>query len=372
MKLGIFADRPVTACTGFSIVCSNLALELAKLGVSVYYFGRFGQKSGFAKFPDPTWTFPYFYIPCEGGVWKAKTVIEAIKHYKIDAIFSEDDWFSMDGLLEAAHVTKKPFFFLTPIDSLPIPKETIKKLRLCTAVFTPNSSYKILRQYKVNAFYLPHGVRTEFFKPLKKPETFTFIWIGRDEPRKALGRFIIACSEILMKTDANILIHSDWETPSGKRTKKFLHKEFYAFGDRIFLSQMSNMRHKLMTYIYNRGHVFVCTAKAGGFEMGITESASCEVPSIVNNWTFMRENVVHGKTGWLVDWSSLERDWMGHRRVWANINIRELAKRMLWCYNNQEEVRRVGRQARQYVKEKYDWLKIAKHLLGTITKYVSG
>jgi len=351
MRIGVFADRPETACTGFSIVCSNIALELAKKGHVVYYFGRFGQEKGFSKFPDPTWTYPYFYIPCEGGVWKERTVVNILKHYKVDCVFTEDDWFSLEGLYRGVKRHNLPFFALIPIDGLPLKPETYRELKKYTAVFTPNSSYKVLRQHGVNAYYLPHGSRPEIFKPLKKPKTFTFLWIGRDEPRKALGRFLIACSYVLMKTDANVFIHSDWKTPQGKRTKLFLEKIFgyYLAKRRIILSQMRNMMHRNMTYIYNMGHVFVCTAKGGGFEMGITESACCEVPSLVNNWHFMNENVIHEKTGWLIPWSNLEEDWMGHGRVWASIDVEELAKRMVWCYYNQDKVKKAGVEARKLV-----------------------
>jgi len=376
IKIGIFADKPF-ACTGFARVCDALARELAKKHM-VYFFGRFGHEElsapledGFLHQPYPL-NAPYLYVPCVGGVWDREVVVRIINHYKIDVVFTEDDWWSIFGIGKATNFWKKPFHCLSPIDSLPIHINGMTNFKqLCNTVYVPNSAYKILKLKGINSIYLPHGVNTDVFKPSeKKLDRFCFSWIGRDDERKGLGRAILAYQKIYEKLgDSVLLIHADWTTPQGQLTKKFISLSFKNFEKRFLFSQMQNNPHSSMNSLYNLAHINLCTAKAGGFEMGVTESAAAEVPSIVTNWTFMNENIIDGKTGWLVGWDNLYSE-ADHGRMWANINIDKLAERMLWCYQNPDLVKEAGIQARQFVTERFNWKDVGNTLREYIEKSV--
>jgi len=190
IRVGVFADM-VDACTGFAIVCTNLAVQLATHPTQILYFGRFGlppEQKGIGK---PSIRHNFMYYPTEGGVWRQEIVEKAIKDFKLDVVFSEDDWYSAGGLLDACKKLGVPFFFLTPIDSIPVQFEGLHALKKCDQIFVPTNGASIYLKGKgVNTISLPHGVHTNVFKPLKieKPEGLTFVWVGRDDRRKALGR----------------------------------------------------------------------------------------------------------------------------------------------------------------------------------------
>jgi glycosyltransferase involved in cell wall biosynthesis len=53
-------------------------------------------------------------------------------------------------------------------------------------------------------------------------------------------------------------------------------------------------------------------------------------------------------------------------RKWGNVNIKLLASKMVECVKNPEGVKSMGESARYYVKQNYDWNKIAGKLAGEI------
>jgi len=383
--LAILGDRP-TACTGFAVVLNNLANELSKY-FRVIYFGRFGQEREFAKETSLIPGHIFEYVPCQGGVWDEQLVVRLLKHYdEIDYVLSEDDWFSAQGMLQASIFCDKPFHLITPIDSLPVSDNAwYNVFTNCDKIYVPNSSYELYNGRKreshvitevkersgdfLKSIYLPHGVDTDLFQPIrvKRNNEFTFLWSGRIEQRKAPGRTLLAFEKICDKVDARIIFRSDWNSPNGERFLQYMLRKNLPV-DLEQMSAVKDLPHGDMALLYSKADVNLCSSMAGGFEMGVTEAAACQVSSIVTDWTFMNENVVHNKSGWVVPTSgSIYPDMRGrtsgvHNRIWGEISIDALADRMLWCYMNQLEVRRAGIWAREYVKETYHWPTIAKKL----------
>lgn len=367
--IGVFADKP-TAATGMAVVCDNLAGQLAKKSnLRVVYFGRFGwdsdkNRTPFAPEEQCEIRKGYEYVPTEGGVWNVDTVREAIKTYKLDTMFSEDDWFSASGLVRASKMTDTPFHFLTPIDSLPIHKNAFNVFKSCEKVYVPNRSYQKIP----NGVYLPHGCNTILFQPQMKNQTriprfknmFTFLWIGRNEVRKAMGRAILAFMQMYDKVEnVQMVIRSDWKTGNGEKTGLYLsrHKELPIIRD-----QMRDFPHASMQQVYYNCDVLIITTKAGGFELQSLEAQACGLPVLVTDWTFMNETVVDGKSGFLIDIDATVSDPNGLGRIWGNISIDTLAKKMLWCAQHQKQVKIMGNWGRKNVQENYQWEKIADKL----------
>ena len=189
--------------------------------------------------------------------------------------------------------------------------------------------------------YLPHGVDATIFKPKKveREDKFTFLWMGRDESRKALGRTILAFEQIHKHVDAQLLIHTDWKTRQAQRTRQYLEHKQIPFK----MSQMTDGNHANLVNLYNMADVYVNSCKAGGFELSLIESMACGKPVICTNHDFMREQVVHGKSGFLVPVERMIRDPYGYNRLWGNIDINELSKTMLYLYNKPRKARSMGR-----------------------------
>lgn len=372
MTIGIFGDKP-NMPTGMAVVCRNLALGLAQYE-RVIYFARFGQQRGFATqnalHED---AFAYELVNCEGGVWRPKTVIEAIEHYGIDYMFSEDDFFSAGGLVRAAMKTRKPLHFLTPIDSLPINPVAYRIFKECKKVYVPNSSYKLIP----NGVYLPHGVNSRLFyreQLQRDPDKFTFLWVGRDEPRKAMGRAIMAFEKTSKKVDCQMIIHADWRAEMAKRTARYLRYKRYL---PIILTQMEADKQDRLRQIYSTSDVLICTSKAGGFEMGITEAAACQLPTLVTDWTFMNELVVDQQTGFRIPVTSKCGDTVNTPegrwgiplgRVWGEISVNALASAMKYCVMNPVLVKDMGREAMEHVQKNYNWNDVAAKLYKEIVE----
>jgi glycosyltransferase involved in cell wall biosynthesis len=378
-----------TFCTGFGIVLANLAHELSQW-FRVIYFMRFTRESEF----DPETSIyehdSYEMVKCQGGVWDDELLVRALKHYDaIDYVFTEDDWFSSQGFIHACNFWNKPFYLHSPIDSLPVEQEAFRDVfSMSDAIFIPNRSYL---QYHgrqrpntsahrraieragdtLDSIYLPHAARSNIFKPLdvKRPEEFCFVWSGRDEPRKALGRFILAFEQVheQAKGDVCAWVRTDWNVDPARRTKLYITRKKLP----IYMDQMEDNPHHEQALLYNRGDVYVNTAKAGGFEMGIVEAMSCEKPTICADHTFMNEHTIDGETGFLIPVGG--RHWREPAMVkshygswWGNINIDMLAEKMLQMYNYPEKTKRMGQLARLHSIDRYDWTRTGKTLRDAI------
>jgi len=360
--IGVFGDEPNLG-TGFATVCSNLAYYLSNYSdLRVIYFGRYGQKIGFSP-QSSTYDFPFEYVPCEGGTWNRDLIAAITSHYKLDALFSEDDWWSTQGFMDVSQLMKKPFHLLAAIDSLPIHPLGYKMMSQASKVYVPNRSYKIMNEhYKSNKVeFLPHGVNTMIFRPLPlKNDIFTFVWIGRDEDRKALGRTILAFEQIQNKYDTQLLIRTNWSMPDAIQTAQYIEKKKL----KVIPQNMERCPYNQLAKVYNQGHVLVCSSKAGAFELQVPEAMACELPALVTDWNFMNQHIEHGINGFLVPCEEFVT--VSWNRIWGNIDINLLAQYMKWCLEHQKEIADMGRYARFFVQEKYSWKEITKTLYSGI------
>jgi len=361
LTLGILADTP-RAATGMAIVNHNLTIQLVReFGneMRIIYFARFEAEKGVA--PDSSVFSGYEMVPCEGGVWKPEVVQDIIQKYRVNIVYSEDDWWSMKGLILGTKRMGVPLYFMSPIDSLPIQREALDLFKHCRIVFVPNQSYK----YIPNGRYLPHAVDWLTFKPNRPKafQKFTFLWIGRDEKRKALGRTIMAFERIYNKIDCGLVIRANWgATPMSRATDKYIKMRKLP----IIQDRMANCSHDYLSYVYSSCHAYICSSKAGACEMGILEAQACGLPVLTTDWTFMCENIVHGKTGFLIpiDGYDIQRKpkeggVTGKGRIWGNISVDKLAEKMIYLAENPKRSWKMGFNGLEHVRKNYNWRDIA-------------
>lgn len=367
MRVGIFGDI-WTACTGFSIVCGNLARQLGyHKDLEVYYFGRFGCEKDFVKEPENIHNF--LGVRCEGGVWKRETCVRIINEYKLDLVFTEDDWFSIEGIQETTGFWGKPFFWLSPVDSLPVRLEGLHRMRKADQVFVPSrGAQTYLHGNNINAVYLPHGV-TRDFRPIKvdnKPDHFTFIWVGRDSKRKCLGRVVMAFENLVNNgVKCYLLVRADWTVPQAKRTHNYIVRKNLP----VIMEQMEDIPHKELVKTYNRGDCFICSAKAGGFEMGVIEAQACGLPVLVTDHTFMNEQVVDGKNGFLVHLDRKKPYLKSeHGGIWGNISIKDLTDKIMFYVDHPEIAKVHGNWGMVWVNQTYKWKTVGDILYEQIKK----
>jgi len=373
INIGVFADEPNLG-SGFSVVCGKFAEYLSKYSdLRVIFFGRWGQERYFRK-TSLKGNFPYEYVPCQGGTWDKDLVDAIVKRYKIDVLLTIDDWWSIDAFLHASKSHRIPFHFITPLDALPIPKEAYKKFRQVDALYIPNRSWKTIKMHeekvaegdkrkKVNVIYHPYGCDTKIFNPIPslKNNDFTFIWIGRHEPRKNLRSAILAFEKMHKKYDVRLLIRTNWKIRSAIDMRIYIAKRRLP----VIREQSVKCSHGEITKTYNRGHALLCTSKAGGFELQIIEAMACGIPALVTDWNFMNEHILHEQNGFRISYDNLRKQ--SHGGIWANIDVEELANYMRLCVKNQKAISKMGQWARKFVEEKYRWSDSAKALYESIT-----
>lgn len=364
INLGIFTDEPNLG-SGFATVSRYFADYLSKKSdLKIMYFGRWGQERYFKKSPTKS-NLSYDYIPCQGGTWDKYLINAIIKHYGLNILLTIDDWWSIDGFLYAAKTHNIPFHFMSPLDSLPIHKEAYKRFSQVDTLYIPNRSWKIIKSHNenINVKYLPYGCDTEIFKsiPNLKNDNFTFLWIGRNEPRKDLRSAILAFEKIQEKyDDVNLLVKTNWKSQESSVLRVYIiEKNLSVIGE-----QSTKGSPEELIGTYNQGHALLCTSKAGGFELQLLESMACEISVLVTDWNFMNEHVIHGQNGFKVPYDGLELTSDG--RMWANIDTDELANYMSFCVNNREHLLKMGRLARIYVQQKYRWKDSAEVLYKSI------
>jgi len=135
------------------------------------------------------------------------------------------------------------------------------------------------------------------------------------------------------------------------------------------MEQQSNCPHEELVYTYNQGNVFICSAKAGGFEMSIIEANACGLATIVTNHTFMNEQVLHEKSGLLV---GLEKKVISHyKSLWGNIDVNELCNAMKYYVDYPELARVHGNFGRAWVKQRFNWKSSGDKLYETIKSITS-
>jgi glycosyltransferase involved in cell wall biosynthesis len=373
LTLGIFADTP-KAATGMAVVNHNLARNLTRMfddELRVIYFARFGLPKGARGIAEVSTVHDgYEVVNVEGGVWKEYVVNKCMKRYRLDAMYSEDDWWSMQGLLNASKRNKVPFYFMSPIDSLPIQEEGKRLLESVRKVFVPNRAWRYLK----NGVYLPHAVDCSIFKPCRQKlfDEFTFLWVGRDERRKALGRAILAFEKIHKKYDCKFVVRANWGgTPESARTHRYIKVK----GIPIIQDKMSNCPHSYLANVYSACDAYICSAKAGASEMGILEANACGLPALVTDWTFMNENVKDGTTGFLIPVESYDirpkrkqAGIHGNGRIWGNISINALAERMAWMLENQKKVEKLSVKSFDYTRKNYSWKAVAEKFFDVIVE----
>lgn len=374
LNLGILADHP-TRYSESAIINHNLVFNLAQLfydKIRIIYFARFGIDKGFS--PISSAYHGYEIVDCEGGTWKASIVKKLIKRYKIDILYSQDNWWNSAGLVKGTKAKKIPFYFMTPIDSLPIQKEAYDIFKECRKVFVPNSSYKQIP----NGIFIPYGVDWMTFRPNapKAFKEFTFLWIGKDERRKALERTVLAYEKARKKIDCKLIVRTNWNSKTSTGTQDYIKKKELP----VIFQRLTNYPYNQLTrlaQIYSSCHAYINSSKAGACEMNILEANACGLPVLATDWTFMRENIVNEKTGFLIpikgyDYLNKKNPITGNEipdtfgRVWGNISINKLADKMVWLVENQKEAYDVGINGLVRMRKYYSWENIASKIYDVI------
>src|SRR3989344_5080287 len=102
--------------------------------------------------------------------------------------------------------------------------------------------------------------------------------------------------------------------------------------------------------LYNESLVTLCLSNFDTFGLVVLESLACEVPVIAFNVAGYRETMINGKTGFLVDFTSVE-----------------IAERITLFLKNPDLSRSMGEKGREWVEKNWTWRKQIKELENLLT-----
>ena len=271
------------------------------------------------------------------------------------------------------------------VDHDPIPESTLIQAKVAFRVVTPTLfGLKEFARNGVEAYYIPFGIDTEVFKPLKEKKKLK-PWLGKrgfafdtkkqttfeencfiifmngankDPYRKGFMRMFQAIRIFLdQNPDAEkhtrVYVHS-WmkqsrDIPHGAKTFKIQHL-CKGTGDYHNLCSVPDMT---LAKFYNAADVFMHLSEGGGFEIPILEALSCGVPVIGSDFVGMNE-LVAGH-GWSIPMKTTYYSPLDAQQGIADEY--KAAEALEDAYNNPEKREAFGKAGRQFALN-FDWIKI--------------
>lgn len=256
-----------------------------------------------------------------------------------------------------------------------LPDNWIALCNLMDEIWVPSDwNIEVFKNSGVNKriFKIPHGIALPNLTNIKNipieedPSVFIFYsifqWIERKNPVALLKAYL---TEFSPEEKVCLAIKSYRLDTSGKeqeaikedilRVKKAINLPVYP--PILFYGNL--LSDDYLKGFHMRGDCFVLPHRAEGFGIPHAEAMSFGKPVISTryggNLEFMNKN-----NSYLIDYQMtpvsgmLFGNYHGHM-VWADPDIMHLRKLMRYVYENQEEAKKLGMQARQDIEKYYNW-----------------
>lgn len=261
-----------------------------------------------------------------------------------------------------------------------VPKGFIEHLLSCDKVLVPskhvqeaidNTDKDVSKFTKVEI--VPHGVDLDLFKPLDKPEVFTFVsnggWAKGMNDRKGMQFLIKAFCEEFKKeelVELRIKLNPAY-FPQGWDLKTELDKlDLPKDKPRLWISTNA-VEYKSMPNFY-QGHCFVSPTMGEAFNIPCAEAMSCGLPVITTGFGGQTD-FVNNSNGWLIDYELEEvtTDVMYEGIKWAKPDLKHLRKLMRYAFEHKDECVSKGKLARCDI-ESFSWKSSAEKLVKVLKK----
>jgi len=237
--------------------------------------------------------------------------------------------------------------------------------------------YVFKEYFNMDVDYIWHGVDSETFKPMEKPDElqdkFVVGDLNRNQPRKQPARLIEAFAKFAKdKNDVLLHMQMDWNDVFGYPIGYFI--DLYGLRHKVILPLQVGAPRKEIARIYNMWDVSVNPTAGEGFGLTTIEAGACGKPTIITDYTTSRELVLDGEPsprGILVPYVTLLWERFNVAAVQrALIDIDKLAEALQYYYDNRDELEKHGRNAREWVlrnvtlrKLQYRWKEVVKEVL---------
>ena len=295
------------------------------------------------------------------------------RRWKADVVISLMDAWVIDPMMIRPPIKWVPWF---PVDSEPLPLAVANKVAQAhkRIVFT-RFAEQMCHDADLDCYYVPHGIKTDVFKPIGQMEARQKLEIPEDvfligmvaankgnPSRKAFTQQLDAFKMLKDKhDDVRMYLHTDAHESSGINLPEYCNHLGLVIGKDIVFAPhydyIVGMPEDKMNLLYNAMDVHSLVSLGEGFGIPIVEAQSAGVPVIVGDWTAMSELCM---SGWKVPKSEADHIWTGVAgyqyipRVEAIYECYEMAYRMK---GNQDYRKQARKEALKYdadkITEKY-------------------
>lgn len=115
--------------------------------------------------------------------------------------------------------------------------------------------------------------------------------------------------------------------------------------------------------VYHQAGVFVSPTRAESFNIPGAEAKACGLMTLQTGYGGQTDYMVEGTDLFIeYDLAKVEHEIQYEECCWAKPRIEDLRKKMRWCYENPDLVKKRGKQAREEIKE-WTWEKTAKKIV---------
>lgn len=122
-----------------------------------------------------------------------------------------------------------------------------------------------------------------------------------------------------------------------------------------------------MADVYEQVDAFVYPTRGEGWGLPAREAAATGLPVLATNWSGTAVDIE--KWGIPLDQYKLVPSSLETRGLWAEPSIDELAEKMRWIYDHQDEAYAIGRRASEWLHANQTWDHATKDLIALLEKW---
>lgn len=189
---------------------------------------------------------------------------------------------------------------------------------------------------------VPYGVDITVFKPSTRPQDdiFRVLFVGSVVQRKGIKYLLQAWRELALPNSELIVAG-----------RGFTDATLIAEYNGVF-THRPNLSQEELVQLYGRADIFCLPSIVEGFGLVIMEALACGTPVITTTNTAGPDILEEGKTGFIL----------------APGDIKGLAEKIKWCYNERNGKLRKMRPDCRAVAEKYSWTDFRERLAAELAR----
>jgi glycosyltransferase involved in cell wall biosynthesis len=229
---------------------------------------------------------------------------------------------------------------------------------------------------EVDAYYLPHSVESEIFKPLEQEkidefrkahfpndsdDRTIFFWNNRNARRKMSGTLLYWFKEFLDEVGhdkSRLIMHTDPKDPYGQDLVAML-RDLNVSPDSISLSTRK-IDKPVLAMMYNMADCTINISDAEGFGLATFESLSCGTPIVVNMTGGLQEQVTDGENWFGIGLEPASKAIIGSQEVpyiyEDRVSKEDFMAALHKIHNMKKEERQaLGQAGREHVLKNYNY-----------------